>query len=367
MKRLIAFGGAAMLGVLFLGCRLPPFDEGLSLAMITAAKLEPVVKIGPIQAWHGDFEGTDSYFLPFKDTPASRNGFVLSASAYYLRVRYLDGNGGSFLGEVRFEGPAADPNRKTYTAVPLKGGEYLSLALFDPTNSANNSLVLVYVSPPNVTNTVANLYGTFIPDFSSGLDRIAGVHLSPIDATTERFNFFAVLNTAGHFGEVEADVVLTNDGGIGTISLDPLRQDMALPSLPKLGSGAFYYHRPVTPNTSYLSCYDASTGDFRNFAWDDTLRLREMTGMKGRIDALLSSGELLSLAHGSCYVYDAGGGFKYSFPMGGLHFCFEGYDAAGVARLYFSLLYWIYGYQSGSDKLYIEIYSLPTAKLGTLN
>jgi hypothetical protein len=49
MNRLMAFG-AAMLSVLFLGCALPPFDEELSLAMVTAAKLEPVVHIGPIQA-----------------------------------------------------------------------------------------------------------------------------------------------------------------------------------------------------------------------------------------------------------------------------------------------------------------------------
>jgi hypothetical protein len=53
--------------------------------------------------------------------------------------------------------------------------------------------------------------------------------------------------------------------------------------------------------------------------------------------------------------------------MGSLHFCFERYDAAGVARLYFTLMYWIYGYQSGNDQMYITVYSLPTANLASLH
>ena len=370
MNRWLAFG-AAVLGVLFLGCALPPFDEELSLAMATAAKLEPVVRIGPIQAWHGDFEETKSFFLPLKDTPADRRGYLLSAGDYYLRIRFLDGASGTFQGELRLDGPAADPNRKTYTAVPLKGGTYpsLSLAVFDPAYPTNNSLLLIYPSGSTLVSSAANLYGTLNPDFGSSLDRVVGVHLYPgIDPSPDRFSFFGVLSTAGHFGELEADAdaSATTTGGIGTIS-SPTRQDIALPSVPAPASGAFYFHRPAASNPSYMSKYEASTGAYRNFTWDDTLVARELEGMNRRIDALLSSGELLSLDRGVCIVYDAGGNRKFSFPMGSLHFCFERYDSGGAARLYFSLLYWIYGYHSGNDQLYINVYSLPTANLATLD
>ncbi len=365
MSRRLALG-AVVLGVLLLGCSLPPFDEELSLAMATAAKLEPVVQIGPIQAWHGDFEETESYFLPLKDTPGDRRGFLLSAGDYYLRARFLDGNTGSFLGENRLDSPAADPNRKTYTAVPLKGGDYLSLAVFDQVNPINSTLYMIdptFATPGSSAATLKTALSVFP---LAPLDRIVGVHLYPIDTALDRFSFFAVLTTAGHFGEVEADADPSKAGGVGTPGT-LTRPDMPMPSLPTPGSGAFYYHRPVAPNTSYLSWYDSSTGDYRNYAWDDTLTVRELTGMNRRIDALLSSGELLSLSNGVCSVHDAGGNWKYSFPMGSLHFCFERYDATGAARLYFSLMYWSYGYQSGNDQMYITIYSLPTANLASLH
>jgi hypothetical protein len=282
----------------------------------------------------------------------------------------LDNITGTFQGELRLDGPAADPNRKTYTAVPLKGGPYLSLALFDPANPANNSLLLLDpgAATTNLVSSLAKLYETLNSDFSpASLDRIVGVHLSPnIDPALDRFTFFGVLSMAGHFGEVTADADPSQPGGMGT-TISPIRLDIALPSLPTPSSGAFYYHRPAAANPSYMSCYEASTGTYRNFTWDDTLVTRELTGMQRRIDALLSSGELLSAARGVCSVYDAGGNRKFSFPMGSLHFCFERYDASGAARLYFSLLYWIYGYQSGNDQIHINIYALPTANLAALD
>jgi len=367
MKRLMA-SGAAALGMLFLGCNLPPFDEELSLAMATAAKMQPVVQIGPVKAWHGDFEDAESYFLPVKDTPASRQGYLVSAGDYYLRVRFLDGISGSFLGESRLDGLFGDPNRKTYTAVPLKGAlsNSLSLAVFDPVNPVNNTLYMIEPSfaPPN--SSAANLKTALAAFPLAPIDRIVGVHLYPFATAPDRFTFLAVLSAAGHFGEADADADPSKTGGVGTLGTLS-RPDMALPSLPAPGSGAFYYHRPVAPNTSYLSWYDSSTGDYRNYAWDDTLTVRQLTSMNRRIDALLTSGELLSLANGVCSVHDAGGNWKYSFPMGSLHFCFESYDAAGSARLYFSLMYWIYGYQSGEDQMYVTIYSLPTANLASLH
>jgi hypothetical protein len=372
MNRLMTFGGA-LLCVLMMGCSLPPFNEDLSLATATAARLEPVVRIGPIQAWHGDFEGSEIFFMPFKDSPGSKQGFLVIASDYYLRIRFLDGLTGQFNGDARFDGPAADPNQKTYAAESLKGGAYLSLAVFDPANSDNNSLFLIDPTFAAPGSSSVNLYSALNGDFlSASLDRIVGAHIYPeTDPLRDSFAFFGVLNTSGHFGETGryTQPLPAGSGGIGPATVPPLnRPDVYLASLPSLGSGAFYYHRPVAPNTSYLSWYDSSTGTYKNYAWDDGLAVRELTGMHRRIDALLTSGELLSFTYGVCSVYDGNGTRKYGFPMGSLHFCFEKYDiAAGTYRLYFSLAYWIYGYHDSNDNLYINVYSIPTASLESLD
>jgi hypothetical protein len=369
MMRLLVLGGA-VLCLFSLGCSLPPFDDGLSLAMVTADKLDPVTRIGPIQAWHGDFEDGELSFFPIKDAPDSKIGYLLIASSYFLRVRFLNGPTGQFMGELRLDGPAADANQKTYTAEPLKGGPCLSLAVFDPANPNNNALLVLDPAFPSLVRSAVDLKSYFQPSFPVTLVRIVGVHLYPeTDPVRDRFAFFGVLDLSGHFGEISRYTDPLLAGGLGAATVPPLnRLDSVLPSLPAPGSGAFYFHRPVAPNTSYLSWYEASTGTYRNYAWDDGLTAGELTGMRRRIDAVLTTGELLSFANGACYVYDGNGSRKYSFPMGSLHFCFEKYDnAAGSYRLYFSLAYWLYGYRNGEDKLLIDIYSLPTASLDSLN
>jgi hypothetical protein len=374
MNRIMAFCGA-LLCLVMSACRLPPFDEDLSLAVATASKLESVIQIGPIKAWHGDFEGGEMIFMPSQDAPDSTLGFLLIASDYYLRIRYVDGTTSQLVGEIRFDGPAGDPNRKTYTAVSLKTGlalapPYLSLAVFDPASASNNSLLVL--ESAFAAGTSMNLFGALNGAFPvTPLDRVVGAHLYPqVDPALDRFCFLAVLDTPGHFGEVEAEANYASAGGIGAIT--PVgaagREDMYLPSLPTPGSGAFYYHRPVNPYTSYLSSFDASKGTYKNYVWDDTHTAHQLTGMSRRIDALLTSGELLSFTSGICYVYNGSGSRKYAFPMGNLRFCFEKYDlATGKYRLYFSLVYWIYGYRDSEDKLYINVYSIPTASLESLD
>ena len=90
--------------------------------------------------------------------------------------------------------------------------------------------------------------------------------------------------------------------------------------------------------------------------------------MTKRIDAVLSSQELLSFENGACTVYDRNGNELYSFPLGGLHFCYEKWTAPpGEYRLYFSLPTWIYGYEGSGDQLILSVYSLPTKSLRALD
>jgi hypothetical protein len=150
--------------------------------------------------------------------------------------------------------------------------------------------------------------------------------------------------------------------------LEALNSPIAI-SLSPLPSGllnAFYCHANNT-GLSYLSYWTGSK--YRTCSWYSASAptgVTELSGLDGRVDAVLSSGLLLSFADNSCTVYDAEGRKLYKFPMGGLKFCYESIDA-GTPTLYFSLAYWQFGKDEKADELYVEVYALPTANLRDLN
>ena len=93
-----------------------------------------------------------------------------------------------------------------------------------------------------------------------------------------------------------------------------------------------------------------------------------LSGVKGRIDAVLTTGKLLSFENGACTVYSAAGKKLYRFPLGGLRFCYERWDSAALEfKLYFSLAYWKFADKDGQDELFLEVYALPTADLADLD
>ena len=87
----------------------------------------------------------------------------------------------------------------------------------------------------------------------------------------------------------------------------------------------------------------------------------------GRIDAVLTNGQLLAFDDGVCTVYTPAGKKLYEFPLGGLKFCYEQWDPVdGRFELYFSLAYWLFGREEKSDQLYVKVYSIPTSSLSSL-
>ncbi len=76
-----------------------------------------------------------------------------------------------------------------------------------------------------------------------------------------------------------------------------------------------------------------------------------------RIDALLTTGELMTARDGMVRLYDGDGVELTAFTIGSMRFLNEGFAKDGTARLYFSLNYFISGYPA------CDIYSIPTADL----
>ena len=49
-----------LLPILFLACSLPPYNEKLSLALISTKKMKQEAVIGPLHMWKGEFEGVEN-------------------------------------------------------------------------------------------------------------------------------------------------------------------------------------------------------------------------------------------------------------------------------------------------------------------
>jgi hypothetical protein len=178
--------------------------------------------------------------------------------------------------------------------------------------------------------------------------------------------YFLGCASTGDYFEVES---ITNAAsGTAVAGLSALNSPIAI-SLSPLPSGlhnAFYCHASNT-GRSYLSYWTGAK--YRTYSWYSASApsgVTELTGLDTRVEAVLSSGQLLGFADNSCTVYDAEGRKLYKFPMGGLKFCYESI-AAGTATLYFSLAYWQFGRDEKADELYVEVYAIPTANLRDLN
>ena len=117
-------------------------------------------------------------------------------------------------------------------------------------------------------------------------------------------------------------------------------------------------------NRSFASWYDTSSSSWVNYAWwQSPTGVGSIFSMRlsadHRLDALLSTGQLLSTEDGVGRLYDRDGNLLATFPLGNLTYIAEEY-VGGVPRCYFSqcLVY--------DGQLHFNVYWIPTDQLGTL-
>lgn len=129
----------------------------------------------------------------------------------------------------------------------------------------------------------------------------------------------------------------------------------------------FYDENPAgdatrLPNRSFASWYDTAGAQWISHAWwEDPVGTFHDAALPidHRIDALLSSGQLLSTEGGTCRLYDRDGNLLAAFPLGNLVYIGEEY-VNGTARTYFSqcLIF--------DNKQHFQVYELETRALSTL-
>jgi hypothetical protein len=113
-----------------------------------------------------------------------------------------------------------------------------------------------------------------------------------------------------------------------------------------------------TPNRSFASWFDSTRGGWKCATWWGTTGTGdwEMLPIDHRVDALLSTGELLSTEGGAARIYSRDGFLLAAFPLADLAFIGEEY-IGGVFRTYFSqcLRY--------DNRLHFNVYWVQTDKL----
>ncbi len=360
---LAALGLAALIA----GCALPPYNEELSLAQVTRAKLgTPVNKIGPVYATLDDNATQNQwYFLPDRDDPANSGGFLVAEASYGLRVWYLDDYATGLNASWSIDLANASETSNNFLLQPIEWADsysYLSLTRYLP----NDLRVIRSTAPSDVTNPVT------IPSLSSPLVSAytVGASIFPDAAAGSDLQFFLGTDAMGTFKELAYTTSAT--AGIVAYSAGTM---VIYGPLPVDLTNAFYVHDPDPGrNKSYLSYPSGSSYISYSWTWNhnatgvDASGFQQLAGIDGRIEAVLTTGQFLAFAKGACTVYGPAGNKLYKFPMGGLKFCFERWDSTESRyKLYFSLAYWLYGQEEKADRLYIEVYAIPSDSLGKLN
>jgi hypothetical protein len=354
----------ALLGLLA-ACSLPPYNEDLSLAQVTKSKMDQVNFIGPVYSNLDDRTmQTEFYYLPDRNDPADGGGFLVNTASYGLRVWYLADSSSSLEASWPIDLDNESDTSNNYLLQPIESatGHYLSLA-----RAPQNDLRLIYSTDPSNVVQAAGFPVSFGTLFTS---TVAGTNIYPDSTAGADLQYFLCYSGPGIYKEAQCS---TNTGS--GVSLGTPGPTNGLGLVPDDLTNAFYCHDPAA-DKSYLSYWSDSAREYRSYSWTwDTdypaiapTDFRELPDIKGRIDAVLTSGQLLSFKNGACTVYSSAGKKLYRFPLGGLKFCYERYDA-GTPKLYFSLAYWLYAPpdSSESDRLYIEVYAIPTADLADLD
>lgn len=360
------------LAVLVLGaslctsCLPVPFDLGVSQAVATAAKMTRD-NPGTITAdRNGSEEARNFAFYPQVLASGGFDysaGFVTSQDTLSVNIQAV-ANGSQFSGQNQ---PIANPDQHAppYLGWPVKSGtSYLFGIIFDAVSPASSGYAVFQATPPSIfTSSGSSLLGLVLPLGSVTSVIGASVSASP-SATFDLLHVLAVGPTSCLEGAFQ---VQSSAPYVVTSSLP--RASVALPFIPAGIKRVLYFHDdnaagdPLrTDNRSFASWYDDSSKSWVSWTWWDqpagTLHSMQLSA-DHRLDALLSTGQLLSTEDGVGRLYDRDGNLLSTFPLGNLTYLAEEY-VGGVPRCYFSqcLVY--------DRRLHFNVYWIATDQLGTL-
>jgi hypothetical protein len=355
-----------------LACSFPPYDEGLSLGVITAKKMKPVGRIGPLDLWYGDFEGRDTAFLLTKSDLIAGNplrGYFVGLGRYNVRIQAVEYAADHYLAENRWENlDYSEPDRLPIVMDVAKdsasGGGALNAYVFQDGDKFFVSMDLVY--QPSSQDAEQNIpLESLLSGAFGGVPRVLGAAVIPEPVAGS--DQVAILWFDQATGQYQEALYRTDPAsGLLPVGAPPYLRGpgTGFTGLPSGTQTGFYGHHPAS-GRSYFSFYDTSKKKYRTFRWDAGLSVVELTDMKHRVDKVLSNGLLFSYGETMGYVYDASGVRVNRFPLGDLYLSCE-ITVGTTPQLFFTLPTWGRVGTGDQSFLLVLVYSIPTSEISDL-
>ena len=328
-----------LLAVLVLSGCAPAFLEDLNSAAPLAGQMTPAGTIGPFD-YGSDLTSDDLKFLPAKPTTSltAQSGFVITTSGGYQNVAFVspDPSGGPPLqstGVVSFSLVGSDPsyplNEFDVITTTATTANLVVFKLSTAAPSLNQATLISATLPsgpitqPVPTETLTTLY--------TNTPNVIGAQVVPVAAPgTDTFN---LMLTAGGSSFAEASFPLASSGTVFNATGGALAFNSLLSPLLPPGTTRLLVYSNAAGTLSYASVYSGT--QWVCYQWSSTSATK-LAGVTHRIDAVLTSGDLLSTEGGTLRLYDPSGNQVLNVSLGALKFCYEAY-VGSVPYVFFSL------------------------------
>lgn len=362
-------------------CRMPPFDEDLSLAVTTIKQLDLAYEIGPVEVCDLNEEST-FLFMPGKfpagTGKAIDDGLFVESQGDTTVVGHVspDPGGGNYLVvETNANNPLfrfyprlgeGEFDRYAESVVETSGGGNLYVLQAYPDIPAGDVSLFFdqYDSAAREFNTAALFPIEFDMEQElrtlSGLGGLEwlGMTVHPdASATQDRIAFLGVDPGTSTLYEALGDINELGPSGVATLGNSPFTG--ALPETVYYSSDGLRSYMSYSDGSGYSNWILDRPGGGTEFAELD---------VNGRIERVLSTGELFVRTGKRAAIYGPTGGRRASFALGDLEFAFEYYDGnAGRYEMVFTHLYFEPRETGDCDTTaWARVYTIPTSKLDEL-
>jgi hypothetical protein len=373
MRRILPLAAAA---ALCLSCTVTPFNADLSRAARTVQRLTQdnadLITFSPSGM---DGGGADSVFYP----AAGVQGFDYGAGMVtwtddlwaWIGFARPDDRGSFKIGSNgEQEIPNKDEHAPAFQAWPVKGACGVYYTTFDALYPAANNSYGVLGGDPGTGSTYSTARG-LMSDLASSILGVTGAVVGASVTSSREPGYDMAWNltraaSTGLYVELGGQV---SSAGLANPMAPRGFAPYALDFLPAGVIRCMYYFDQNEagdssryPARSFASWWDEGAAGWKCRAWWEdapgVITSKDLM-IDHRVDALLSTGELLSTEDGTGRLYDRDGALLCSFPMGNLA-CIGERFVDGEARTYFSqcLIY--------DDTLHFNVYRIATRDLATL-
>lgn len=356
------------------GCRLPPYNPNISLALLTAGKLDRVGSVGPFS---GEINEEARYtFVPDRDfllPAAALSGWVVGTARDYMAVRYCRGGSSisySQWGDSLWSGDA-DLRLLAASVGPIGAARLLVMRLHGPEASLlqlydNGSTMQVQIAAEMTAAGAGNDFRKYVEldgAFANMQPGLVGAGaVPPTAANAMDLRFLSRDVTAGLYRE---GTVTWESSAPSLVTRS--EDSMPVTGLPAAIDASCYYHYCPKTGYAYLSVPDGS-GGYDVYRWDHVAYAAELIPVNRRVTAVLSTGRLFCRTSDDAYIHSSAGELLAEFPLGDLVFAGEYYDTPESRfRMVFVLPLRSGEEGDGERTLSFEVYSWPTAEVTDLD